>query len=240
MDKEGNVKEVGTNKAQVRKKDDSLVKRKRGGEKEEEKALGKGKEINIEAQKERKEEDGSSKTTITLDAKGRKNTWRNFHSGTAKMGLVREHIHLKVLEERDGKIQLEELIDPTLVILSDNMKEMGMNLLNNAHNNLVDNFWSIKWIFHEIEEIKFRTQGKEKMKGGDENVILNKMDTRVSESEKMVERRESSFHSLVNYNLNIIKDLNDNIIQLHSMMEESKKGKEDKLLMKMILCGLRA
>ena len=82
------------------------------------------------------------------------------------MGLVREHIHSEVLEGRDGKIQLEKLIEPTLVILSDNTREMGMNLLNNAHNSLLEKIWSIKWIFHEIEEIKFRMQGQERSEGG--------------------------------------------------------------------------
>ena len=72
------------------------------------------------------------------------------------MGLVGEHINPEVLKGRDGKIQLEELIDPSLVILSDNGRETSMNFLNNARNSLVDNFGSIKWIFHEIEEIKFK------------------------------------------------------------------------------------
>ena len=40
-DKEGNLKEVGTSKAWVRKKDENLIKRRRGGGKEDEKALGK-------------------------------------------------------------------------------------------------------------------------------------------------------------------------------------------------------
>ena len=43
-----------------------------------------------------------------------------------------------------------------------------------------------------------------------------------------MERMERSFHSSVNQSLNIVKGLNDNIIQLHLMMEESKKGKEEK------------
>ncbi len=39
---------------------------------------------------------------------------------------------------------------------------------------------------------------------------------------------ETILHSLANKSLNIIKHLNDNIIQLHGMMEENKKGKEEK------------
>ena len=87
-----------------------------------------------------------------------------------------------------------------------------MNLLNNTHNSLVDNFGSIKWIFHEIEKIKFRMQGQERPQEGDENVRISKLDARVFEIGKKVERMESSLHSLGNQSLNIIKGLNANII----------------------------
>ena len=33
---------------------------------------------------------------------------------------------------------------------------MGFNFLNNAKNNLIDNFCSIKWLFQEIETLKDR------------------------------------------------------------------------------------
>lgn len=49
---------------------------------------------------------------------------------------------------------MKELIDLALVAISDNAREMGMNLLNNAKNSMIDNFCSIKWLFHELEEVK--------------------------------------------------------------------------------------
>lgn len=107
---------------------------------------------------------------------------------------------------------MEELINPALVILSDSAQEMGMNLLNNARNSLVENFWSIKRIFHEIEEIKFRLQGQERPEGVEENVRIGKLEARVSEVQKRVERMETTPHSSTNQSLNIIKGLNDNII----------------------------
>ena len=51
---------------------------------------------------------------------------------------------------------MDELIDPTLVTIIDNAREVGMNLLNNDKNNMVDKFKSIKWLFHELEEVKGR------------------------------------------------------------------------------------
>ena len=72
------------------------------------------------------------------------------------MGIFKKTIQPKVLEGDDGKIYLDELIDLKMVVLNENAREVGMNLLNNARNNMVDNFWSIKWIFHESKELKYR------------------------------------------------------------------------------------
>ena len=36
----------------------------------------------------------------------------------------------------------------------DNGRETGVNLLNNAHNTMIDNFRSIKWLYHELEEFR--------------------------------------------------------------------------------------
>ena len=49
---------------------------------------------------------------------------------------------------------LEELIDLAIVAIADNAREIGMNLLNNACNSMIDNFRSIKWLYHELEEVK--------------------------------------------------------------------------------------
>ena len=49
-----------------------------------------------------------------------------------------------------------EKIDLALVVISNNAREFGLNLLNKAKNSMIDNFHSIKWLFHELEEIKER------------------------------------------------------------------------------------
>ena len=56
--------------------------------------------------------------------------------------------------ENQEESRLKELIDPTIVAISDKARETGMNLLNNTHNSMIENFWSIKWLFHELEEVK--------------------------------------------------------------------------------------
>lgn len=97
------MREEGTSNAQGSRKVEILVKRKRGGEKEPERVHRKGKESTSEALEERNKVEGLVNTTVSLDAKGRKFYWRNFHASMRKMGLVREHINPKVLEGRDGK-----------------------------------------------------------------------------------------------------------------------------------------
>ena len=60
----------------------------------------------------------------------------------------------QIYEDREGNINLEQLIDPALVAIFDNAHEPRLDLRNNAKNCMIDNFCSIKWIFHELEELK--------------------------------------------------------------------------------------
>lgn len=86
------------------------------------------------------------------------------------MEIVREVMNRQILKEKEGKIQLEELIEEAVVAITNNAREVGINFLNNAEKNMIDSFWSIKWLFHELEEVKDRmgeleSQGK-KIKQG--------------------------------------------------------------------------
>lgn len=140
------------------------------------------------------------------------------------MGIVRETIQSKVLEGNDGRSHLEELIDLAMEILSDNTREVEMNLLNNVQNNMVNNFWSIKWIFHETKEIKNRLHSPERKEGEDVIDRHNKLDNMVTEVEK---RMESFLHNTANQSFNIIKALSDNIKTLHTIIEVSTGIKDD-------------
>lgn len=70
------------------------------------------------------------------------------------MGIIREAIYPQILEDTDGKVHKEEMIDPALVVLSNKAREMEMNFLNNTENCMLDQFRSFKWLFHEIEDLK--------------------------------------------------------------------------------------
>ena len=80
--------------------------------------------------------------------------WRNFNIDNARLGIVREPVNIQVLGDLDDRTHYDELIDPALLVFSHNVRETRFNFLNNAKNNLIDNFYSIKWLFQEIEALK--------------------------------------------------------------------------------------
>ena len=79
--------------------------------------------------------------------KNKRRAWRNFNEDKASLGIVREPDKLQVLGDLDSSTHYDELIDPTLLVISDNVHETGFNFLNSVKNNLIDNFHSIKWLF---------------------------------------------------------------------------------------------
>jgi hypothetical protein len=84
----------------------------------------------------------------------RRKAWKNFKFRSTKMGIFREAMKPQILVDNQEEPRLEELIDPAFVAITDRARETGMNLLNNACNNMIDNFRSIKWLFHELEDVK--------------------------------------------------------------------------------------
>ena len=71
-----------------------------------------------------------------------------------KMVIFREAMNPQILVENQEEPRLKELIDPMIVAINDKAREIRINLLNNAYNNMIDNFRSIKWLFHELGEVK--------------------------------------------------------------------------------------
>ena len=59
---------------------------------------------------------------------------------TARLGIVKELVNIQVLEDLDGRTDYDELIDPAMLVISDNAQETGFNLLNNVKNFLIANF----------------------------------------------------------------------------------------------------
>ena len=80
-----------------------------------------------------------------ISSKDKNMVWRNFDNMSTRMGLKREMIKTIVNENKEGKIQMEDLIDPALVILSDTTKENPqMDVLNNVKNSVIDSYQTTK------------------------------------------------------------------------------------------------
>ena len=94
--------------------------------------------------------------------KDRRIAWRNFKVRTMTMGIVREVMNPQILVDNQEKPKFEDLIDSAIVTIIDNARETGMNLLNNACNSMIDNFRSIKWLYHELEEFNEKISNMER------------------------------------------------------------------------------
>lgn len=119
--------------------------------------------------------------------KNRRRSWRNFNANAAKLGIVREPLNIQVMEDIDGKTHYDGLIDPGMVVISKNARETWLNLLNNTKNSMIDNFRSIKWLFHEIEELKGR-------KSQDGNQIVGR-----DQGPNEEDRSQDGCHQLFNF-----------------------------------------
>lgn len=152
--------------------------------------------------------------------------WINFDTTSTKMGINRELIRTLVKENEEGKIQMEELIDPTLVIFSDTTKENPQkDVLNNAKNSVVENFCTTKWIFHEIQELKYIVSIMERDNYNLKNRIMEEeksMGNRVEDVRNRVHTMESSMCIIVEQSYNILKEANENIKMLINKVEENR------------------
>ena len=157
--------------------------------------------------------------------------WKIFDTSFAKMGINRELIRTFFKEGDEGKIQMEELIDPTLDIFSDTTQENSeMDGLNNAKNSVVDSFCTTKWIFHKIQELKYRVSILERKNYSLKNRILEEeksMENRVEEVKNKVQMMESSMQIIVEQSYNILKEANENIKLLINKIEEQRISKEE-------------
>ena len=79
----------------------------------------KGDPIKREGPEQGHEDVGTSTYRCLVTGKDRKVVWRNFDSVSANMGIKQELIRTQVKENEEGRIQLEKIIDPALVIFSD-------------------------------------------------------------------------------------------------------------------------
>lgn len=130
------------------------------------------------------------------------------------MGIYREEMNPQILVDNLEQPRLNELIDPTILAISDNARETGMNLLNNAHNSMIDNFRLIKWLFHELEEVRNRVSQMENIKKKIGAESQEDQDRWESLMERRIKNLENYNHNLENQMISLLGSINDNILSL--------------------------
>ena len=60
------------------------------------------------------------------------------------LGIVREPVSIHVMEDLEDKTHYDELIDLSMLVLADKMRETCFNFLNNTKSDMLDNFCSLK------------------------------------------------------------------------------------------------
>ena len=144
------------------------------------------------------------------------------------MGIFREAMNPQILVDNQEELRLEELIDPTIVAITNRARETGMNLLNNAHNNMIDNFHSIKWLFHELEDVKDQVRHIKAMRIGMESNRKTGMADRLSLAKKRIQNLENYNHNLANQMLSMLSTINDNVTSLTSWVKD-REGHEEEI-----------
>lgn len=164
--------------------------------------------------KDLKEEDNMNKEAVlsqgTVIVKDRIKAWKTFNAKTSNLGLVREAIKPKVLKEKEGELQMEELIDPALVIINDKSREFGIDLLNNAKNSMFDSFRSIKWIFHELEDLKRRVRNVDNQSSHNDQGTHVNYATNFQEADQRLNNLEDTNRGI----LQVLEAINDNLSSL--------------------------
>ena len=143
------------------------------------------------------------------------------------MGIYREAMNPQFLVDDLEQPRLQELIDPAIVAISDNARETGMNLLNNARNSMIENFRSIKWLFHELEEVRDRVSQLDKTKnktGEESHGDQNNWETLM---ERRVKNIENYNHNLASQMISLLATINDNILSLSGKLKDRNQLEED-------------
>ena len=172
------------------------------------------------------ENDNSALNEGEVKVKNRRKAWKNFNARSATMGIYREVMNPQFLVDDLEQPKLNELIDPAIVAISDNARETGMNLLNNARNSMIDNFRSIKWLFHELEDVRERVSQLDRTKnktGEDRQGDQNNWETLM---ERRVKNIENYNHNLASQMISLLATINDNILSLSGNCKDRNQQEE--------------
>ena len=144
------------------------------------------------------------------------------------MGIYREAMNPQILVDDLEQPRLNEVIDPAILAISDNARETGMNLLNNARNSMIDNFRSIKWLFHELEDVRDRVSQMEKTKKKTREDSQGDRNSWETLMERRVKNIENYNHNTASQIISLLASINDNILSLSgNIIDRNQLEEED-------------
>lgn len=125
----------------------------------------------------------------------------------------------QILVGNQDQPKFEDLIDPIIVAITNNAKEMVMNLLNNACNSMIDNFRLVKWYYHELEEFREKIDQMESNKKEPIQDNQKDQEDRISLAKRRIQNLENYNHNLVNQMISILNSINENILSLTGVLK---------------------
>ena len=96
---------------------------------------------------------------------------------------------------------------------------------------MIDNYRSIKWLFHELEEVKEHLGHIEETRNGTDANRRTNLADRLSLVERRIHNLENYNHNLANQMITLLSSINNNIISLIGWikdrgMQEDEEGKD--------------
>ena len=85
---------------------------------------------------------------------------------------------------------------------------------------MIDNFRSIKWLFHELEEVKEKVGHFEDVRNGMDAKRSLDLADRLSLVERWIHNLENYNHNLVNQMISLLSSINNNIISLMGWIKD--------------------
>ena len=92
---------------------------------------------------------------------GKKDT-KNYN--VDNLEIVKGIFKTQMWEDHQDQTNTKDQNDPNYEAFLDNSREIGMHILDNAHNYMIGNFRSTKWFYYELEEIRERIAQMERIK----------------------------------------------------------------------------
>ena len=92
---------------------------------------------------------------------------------------------------------------------------------------MIDNYRSIKWIFHELEEVKEQVGHIEETRNGKDANRRTDLADRLSLAERRIHNLENYNHNLANQMISLLSSINNNIISLTGWIKDRDKQEDE-------------